>query len=310
MTNYSKIHERLAAGGTVILDGGTGTELERQGVKMNPEAWCGTAAVDNFPTLVDIHKAYIRAGAEIITANTFASSRLMLEAAGLGNEVEEINRKAIEAAKTARSELGADHALIAGSLSHMVPVETGTAIADLDRVPKIDVIEAAFDELAEIHQTSGCDLILLEMMYHPDRMPAAFKAAGKTGLPIWAGLSARRSDHGEMLSFAVDMDLPFGEIAALAASFKPDAIGIMHTPSNLISDCDAIIAKHFSGPRSAYPDSGYFKMPLWQFEDIIPPEEFAQFARQWVGNGVQIVGGCCGLSPEHISTLSSIHSAP
>jgi S-methylmethionine-dependent homocysteine/selenocysteine methylase len=308
MSRYDAIQQRLAAGGIVTLDGGTGTELERQGVKMNPDAWCGTAALDNFSTLVSIHKEYIRAGADVITVNSYASSRLMLEAAGLGDKVDEINRKSVEAALTARAETGADHVVVAGSLSHMIPMTAGTSASDLSRTPDAARMEDAFSELAEIHTSVGCELILLEMMFHPTRMPAAFKAAQKTGLPFWAGLSARHSDDGELLAFSADIDVPFEEIVALAASYNPDVMGTMHTPSNLIAGCDAIIAKHFSGPRSAYPDSGHFKMPLWQFEDVIPPEGLVKYAQDWVAGGVQIVGGCCGLSPEHIAAISAIQS--
>jgi methionine synthase I (cobalamin-dependent) len=53
----------------------------------------------------------------------------------------------------------------------------------------------------------------------------------------------------------------------------------------------------------AYPDSGYFKMPNWQFENILTPEGFLDYARTWVTSGVQIIGGCCGLSPEHIEAI-------
>ncbi len=53
----------------------------------------------------------------------------------------------------------------------------------------------------------------------------------------------------------------------------------------------------------AYPDSGYFKMPHWQFENVIAPQAFLDYARQWIDQGAQIVGGCCGLSPEHIAAL-------
>ena len=56
----------------------------------------------------------------------------------------------------------------------------------------------------------------------------------------------------------------------------------------------------------AYPDSGYFRMPEWQFENVIPPEDFRRFATQWVESGMQIIGGCCGLSPEHIAAISAL----
>jgi methionine synthase I (cobalamin-dependent) len=55
----------------------------------------------------------------------------------------------------------------------------------------------------------------------------------------------------------------------------------------------------------AYPDSGYFKMPHWQFVDILPVDDFVAYSRQWIAAGVQIVGGCCGLGVEHIEALTA-----
>ena len=80
----------------------------------------------------------------------------------------------------------------------------------------------------------------------------------------------------------------------------------MHTPSDVVGDAVAILRRAFDGPLTAYPDSGYFKMPHWQFEDVIAPDELLRFATEWVANGVQIVGGCCGLSPEHIAALEPL----
>ncbi|MEJ2123156.1 MAG: homocysteine S-methyltransferase family protein [Alphaproteobacteria bacterium] len=81
--SYEDLKRRLADGGIVILDGGTGTELQRRGVPMDAEAWCGPASLEHLSILEAIHRDYIAAGADIITANTYASSRLMLGSAGL-----------------------------------------------------------------------------------------------------------------------------------------------------------------------------------------------------------------------------------
>ena len=96
--SYADMEARLQASDVIILDGGTGSELERRGVPMNAEAWCGPATLDNVEELEAIHRDYISAGAKIITANTYASSRLMLEPAGYSDRPEEINRTAVHAA--------------------------------------------------------------------------------------------------------------------------------------------------------------------------------------------------------------------
>jgi homocysteine S-methyltransferase len=305
--NYGTIEKRLAAGGVVLLDGGTGTELQRRGASMDPEAWCGPASLGNAALLEEIHRDYIAAGADIITANTYASSRLMLGPAGFADRFEEINRTAIQAALRARESSGRSDVLVAGSLSHMCPFVAGTAKTDPARRPPDADIAAAFDELSEFLQAEGCDLILLEMMYYPERTRLAFAAAKATGLPVWAGFSARRSEDGRILSFAQDRDIPFEETLEVLEDFDLPVAGIMHTRADITGEALAILRDRFDGPLMAYPDSGYFKMPNWQFEEVIPPEDLLRFARQWQEQGVQVFGGCCGLSPEHIAALRPLH---
>ncbi|MGI9433665.1 MAG: homocysteine S-methyltransferase family protein [Geminicoccaceae bacterium] len=303
---YFDLKQRLDTGGVAILDGGTGTELERRGVSMNPEAWCGPATLDHLDTLEAIHRDYIAAGAEIIIANTFASSRLMLEPAGFVDQVSVINKAAVSAAKNARSQSGFPEVVVAGSLSHMMPMTKGSSRTDLTRAPSRTAIADAFFELAKLHKDSGCDLIMLEMMFHPERMAPAFEAALATGLPVWAGFSARRGKDGTPLSFARDLEIPFKEVVQILRDFDVDAAGVMHSASDVTGDAIDILSEVYDGPLMAYPDSGYFKMPSWQLVDIIAPVDFRRFAEAWVADGVQVIGGCCGLSPEHIAAIASL----
>jgi S-methylmethionine-dependent homocysteine/selenocysteine methylase len=230
----------------------------------------------------------------------------MLRRAGLADRFEDINRTAVAAAHRARQTGGRQGVAVAGSLSHMVPMVSGVARPDLARTPAKAELTDAFGEFAQFLRDEGCDLILLEMMYHPDRMVPAFQAATDTGLPVWAGFSARRGKNGQVLSFAPDQDIPFEETVRVLADFNVATAGVMHTPSDVVGDAIAILREVFDGPLTAYPDSGYFKMPQWQFEDVIAPDELLRFATDWVDSGVQVIGGCCGLSPEHISAIAPL----
>jgi len=277
---YEVAEHLLQNGDILILDGGTGTELERRGVPMDPEAWCGVASLENSGTLEQVHKDYIAAGADIITTNTYSSSRLMLEPAGFADRFEEINLAAIDAAHRAREASGRDDILIAGSLSHRGAVTSGTARPDLARAPSDGEMADAFGELAELLCKRGCDLVLLEMMYYPERMGHAFAAATETGLPVWAGFSARRGDDGQVLSFAPDRDIPLEDNLQVLRDYDVAAAGVMHTQPNVVGDSLKILNRNFDGPLLAYPDSGYFKSPHWQFEDVITPNELKQFASE------------------------------
>src|SRR5215469_10832865 len=128
---YAALKERLTRGQTIILDGPTGTELQRRGVAMDPAAWCGPATLENERLLREIHGDYIAAGADVITANTYASSRLMLAKAGFASRVEDINQRAVAAALRARDDAkDGDAVVVAGSLSHMVPIVHGARATD------------------------------------------------------------------------------------------------------------------------------------------------------------------------------------
>ena len=312
---YNRLKQRLDAGEIVVLDGATGTELQRRGAAMDPAAWCGPATLQHDRLLTEIHADYIRAGSQVITANTFATSRVMLKGAGLGDRAPEISRRAVEAALRARDTTpGGKEVVVAGSLSHMVPVIPGRDAADPSTVPPDAEIGASLNELAATLATAGCELIILEMMYHPGRVRLALQAAQATGLPIWFGMSARRTAEGRVVSFYRDgrdregrerkqgpQDVPLGEVTKLIPATGIDAAGVMHTGAEIMGEALAAMRRHFSGPLMAYPDSGYFEMPDWRFVDVITPGRLEAFFTDWLANGVQVIGGCCGLTPEHIA---------
>ena len=300
--SYADLKARLDAGATIILDGGTGTELEKRGVTMSEAAWCGLASLDHQDVLIAVHRDYIEAGADVITANTFASSRLMLSLAGAGDRVGEVAQVSLEAAFRARDRSGRE-AVVAGSISHMTPLQPGTDKVH-DEGPETRAMRDAFHELAEALATAGAELILLEMMYHPDRMPHAIDAALATGLPVWCGMSARMNTDGQVLSFSRQAEIPFERVVELLPDHGLDAVGIMHSSAHdtgpalaMLSDREALMA---------YPDCGHFTMPHWQFDDLYRPEALVHHAREWRSQGARILGGCCGIGVSHIRALADM----
>ena len=88
------LDEKIAHGGVIVLDGATGTEIERLGGEMDSVAWCAVANM-NYPEKVQqVHEAYMRAGADVITTNTFATCRHVLAGTGLDNDTVAINQQA------------------------------------------------------------------------------------------------------------------------------------------------------------------------------------------------------------------------
>ena len=300
MKNYKNLEKKISNGDFLILDGGVGTELEKRGVPMDNKAWCGLGSVKNFEILKEIHLDYIKSGSQIITSNTFASNRLSLKGAGYDNMFYEINSNALKAAKIAISE-SQKEIFLAGSLSHFVP-----DFNDEKKAPELKETQKAFDEMADLLLEENCDFIILEMMYHPIRTQLAFNSALKTDLPIWAGFSARRGKNGEILNYFSHEDIPLEYHLRVLEKNDVQAAGIMHTSSDIVEEAVEILKGFFNGPIFVYPDSGYFSYPNWIFEKVISPNDFLKFAKKWKSQGVQVIGGCCGLSPEHIKKLSNI----
>ena len=307
---YEQLMRDLRAGDIVVLDGATGTELQRRGAPMDPASWCGPATLGNDRLLQDIHADYIAAGSRVVTANTFAASPLMLGPAGLAHRSGEIIQRAVAAARAARDTAeGGARVVVAGSLSHMVPVAAGTAVVDPSQLPSAQAIRDALFSVAGDLKAAGCELILLEMMYEPARVRMALDAALSTGLPVWFGLSARHGKAGRPVCFHHFDDLPISAVSGLIPPGRVDVAGVMHTGAEIMQPALDALRQDFAGPLMAYPDSGFFEMPDWRFVDIITPQRYEAFCVQWLESGVQLVGGCCGLGVEHIRAASRARDA-
>lgn len=287
----------LDAGEVLLIDGGMGTELQRREVPMDANAWSGTAARENATVVRDIHEEYIRSGAKVIISNTFGSNRLMLEGAGLGDEVIAINQRAVESSLQARDNSGDFSITVAGSISAMPPAFDWTAY------PEEDVELEAYRELAGILADGGVDVIALEMMMEDLHAPLAVQAAQETGLPVWLGVSCKEHpETGDVVAFAHE-DIPFEKTLDALIPMGPDVVNIMHSEIRTIHRAIDMVRERWRGPIGVYPESGHFERPNWNFVDSIQPDDLVEEARGWVDKGVLLLGGCCGTGPEHIRAL-------
>ena len=293
-----QLEEKLEQGQVVILDGATSTELQRRAVPMHGVAWSG-AALRTHPDVVrQVHESYIRAGADIITANTFATGRPTLEAAGMGDLVAELNTGAVTAAIQAREvAAGGRPVLIAGSIS------TFSSGIPPEFMPSGERAKAQYTEQAHLLAQAGADLIALEMMLDVEHTGYAIEAAVSTGLPVWVGFSCKPSEDGGEVLLLRSRGETFAEALPELLGMGGSLVSVMHTNVEDVTPALEVVKDHWAGPLGAYPHSGGWVNPNWQFEDIVSPQDFVAEARKWVEMGVQVLGGCCGLGPEHISAL-------
>ena len=296
---YSNIRSKLARGETIILDGGTGTDIQRRGVPMSSSTWCAEANVTHPAVVHEVHADYIKAGADIIIANTFATSALLFNALGRDDELLEIDRAAVAIARDAAKGHGV---AVAGSMSTMRPVVAGSDRTSKQREWPQAEARKLFRRKADNLAAAGVDLIMMEMMRDTDYSVWASEAALATRLSVWIGISVER--HGGKLTGFGREDQDFDTVARVLSALKPDVISIMHTSPNDTDEAIDVLRKYWTGPIGAYPESGYFKMPEWTFVDIIPPEELVAKSRHWKQKGVTAFGGCCGLGPDHIKALA------
>ncbi|MEQ9349357.1 MAG: homocysteine S-methyltransferase family protein, partial [Alphaproteobacteria bacterium] len=176
----------MMAGDLILLDGAMGTELERRGVPMNGVAW-SAEALDTHPHLVRrIHEDFIRAGADIHIANTFACARHVLEPAGLGHRTEDYNRRAVRLAREAVASAADGRPVwIAGSVSSFA--ERG----DRGKAPESAALRRIYDEQIGYLLDEGVDLLVLEMLAEPRISRIIVEAAAASGLPLLLGVTCR-----------------------------------------------------------------------------------------------------------------------
>jgi S-methylmethionine-dependent homocysteine/selenocysteine methylase len=289
---------KLEADEIVLIDGATGTELQRRGVPMNEVVWSGAAVLSHPDVVRETHEDYIRAGAQVIITNTFGSTRQMLEPAGFGEQVETVHRNATALARQARDNVARPGVAVAGSISTEPPRFDRSAFLAPDKELE------AYREAAGLLTDSGVDLIALEMIVETEHAARAIQAAQETGLPVWLGMGCRKAEDGRIMSFD-HPDIEFVSLLDALLGSGPAVLNIMHSEIGAIPEAIDMVRERWPGPIGVYPESGYFTSPNWNWVDVISPDDLVTEALGWVAAGVRLLGGCCGTSPDHIRALQA-----
>ncbi|MCC6315799.1 MAG: bifunctional homocysteine S-methyltransferase/methylenetetrahydrofolate reductase [Thermomicrobiales bacterium] len=286
--------DRLAAG-PVLADGAIGTMLYAGGAALEA---CFDALNLSDPAAVSaVHRAYLAAGAELITTNSFAANRFKLGAFDLDDKVRPINRAAVRAAREAR-EIAGSAALIAGSIG-----PTGRTLTPYGGLTPA-AARAAVGEQIEALLEGGVDLLLLETFGSLDEAREAIAAARAVcDLPIVASLTYAddgRTIAGDTPEAVVERLRPLG-LAGLGANCS---VG----PRRLLPVAAALARQLASGPEprpwlSLMPNAGWPAQVAGRVIYPSSPDYFAAFAREALALGVRLVGGCCGTTPEHTAAM-------
>lgn len=281
--------ERLQSGDILILDGATGTNLQRRGlpVGMPSDIW----VVDNPDAVTQLHRDFLQAGSDIILTDTFGSSRIHLQHAGLMDRFEQNNRRAVE---LARQVVEGTNTLVGGSMGPL-----GEMLQPYGMLDEADA-EKGYAEQARVLSEAGIDLLVIETQFDINEARAALRGArAVTDLPLVCSFSY---DRGTRTMMGVKPIQVAKELAEAGIS----AVGI---------NCGRSLEDNFKALKELREATG---LPIWfkpnaglprtdeeghLFYDVTP-EMMAAMVPEWVEAGAQLIGGCCGTSPEHLQAIA------
>jgi len=293
------LHAELAKHSPLILDGAMGTELQRRGVDTGLPLWSANALLVHPEIVQQIHADYIDAGAHIITASTFRTTRRTMQRGKLPDCSQQVTRMALEIAHKARDSRPDHHVLIAGSIA---PLED---CYRPDLVPGENELQDEHGELAKRLSAGGAGVIFVETMGTIREARAACKAAISEGKEVVVSFicnSAGALYGGESLIDAVI------EIAKL----KPAGISLnCVSPRHLHSPLRTLLEGVGSLNELLVGVYGNIGLPEneksgWEFTRDVSEKEYATFAEEWMRAGATMIGGCCGTTPDYIRAIAGI----
>jgi homocysteine S-methyltransferase len=287
---FTWIEEAIAADRCVILDGGVATELPGADARLEDPLWGTRALIDAPDAVLDVHRAYLDAGCDVISTDTWG----LASAGGRLGEHHwmDLGRRGLRLARRAIAERGLEaRCAVAFSLN-------GDVDAELAGEPG-RLLGRMFADEAE-----PPDLILLETLsLLPESLDRTVEQLVATQLPVW--LSFRRCRHGLCGVYGEHWGGPegdaFGRAACRFEQMGVRALLINCIPPDHVAGMVSYLRDFVDLPLGVYPNLGYYTDRGWRFDPGVGGAEYAELALGWRDEGAQIIGGCCGVRPEHVA---------
>jgi 5-methyltetrahydrofolate--homocysteine methyltransferase len=284
-----KITDKIKQGKILVSDGAWGTFLQQKGLKIGecPEEWNLTHPDE----VLDIARSYIEAGADMIETNSFGGTRFKLEKFGLAEQVFELNKAAAEISRKA-----AGDKFVLGSVG-----PTGKILMMGD-VTEEELYEA-FKEQAKGLEAGGADAIMIETMSDLDEARIAIQAAKEnTGCEVFCTMTFEKTVTGEFRSM---MGVSPTEMVQTLIDAGAELIGANcgNGIAGMVGIVEEIRKANPDIPILVHANAG---MPVYQDgETVFPekPDEMAALVSKIVAAGANVIGGCCGTTPEHIRKI-------
>lgn len=282
-----------------LIDGGMGQELlKRSGAKPTP-MWSAQVLLDQPDIVRELHADFIKAGARVITLNAYSVTPERLERDGDVADFERLQKKAIDVAVEAREQVGQNDVRIAGCLPPLV------ASYRPDEAPEQQIMLDTYRQIVA-QQKNHVDLFMCETMSSVAEAEAALTAARESGLPTWVALSVADDDsgllrNGQPLADAIARIDELGASAKLLNCSKPEAI---NASWKILASGRGPIGAYANGFTSINALEPGGTVDTLSARHDLGPENYANFAMQWIEQGANIVGGCCEVGPEHIEAIA------
>ncbi len=282
-----------------LLDGGTGQEVHKRSRKPAHPLWCAKVMMDQPHIVKEVHQDFIKAGARIITINSYTSTPTRLQRDGEIEWFEKLQLQAAEIALEARDELGpmAEDVQIAGCL----PPLAGSYITDERSFTKL---REEYEQIVAI-QAPVVDLFLIETISSVKEAKAASEAALESGKTVFLSFTLSDRVPNQLRSGE-----SIGEALTSVSDYSADAIMFNCSfPETISKGINAL--KHLDIPYGGYANGftsvdalkpGGTVDKLSARKDL-DEEKYADYAIGWIKNGASLVGGCCEVGPSHIACL-------
>lgn len=277
-----------------ILAGATGTEIQRRGVKTELPLWSATALLRNPEILYGIYEDYINAGADIITTNTFRTQKWTLKKAGNENEWKRINELAVEIPRSIINNQD-KKVLLAGGIA---PLEDCYCP---QLTPSNEVLEREHFEQINFLANLNIDFLLLETFNSIREAKICSEIAQKTNKPFVISFVINKNSEllsGESLNLAIK----------IVSLFKPEAILV-----NCVLPQVAIVGLQKIKNITELPFGAYgngdgvpSNVDGWKFTGSSEIKKYADFCKECINLGANIIGGCCGTSPAYTKEYSKL----
>jgi S-methylmethionine-dependent homocysteine/selenocysteine methylase len=298
MANIKNLFTRLAKKEIIILDGGTGTELQRRGVKTTLPLWSAQALLNAPDVVRELHLDYIKAGADVIKTNTFRTNRRTLAKVGLTDKDAELTKLAVRLAREAVEQANAGRDVFIGGCQAPLEDCYEPSLVPTDDAVVLDEHRRWSSTLAD----GGVDFIFLETFNTVREARLALQAAHETALPAVVSFvcdAQTRLLSGEPLAQAVAAVEPLKPFAILVNCMQP--VDITPALKELHKLTTLPIGAYGQGLGEPHNDQG------WTFKGKDNGvQEYCNHAGAWLKAGATLVGGCCGTNPAYVAAIKRL----